>query len=70
MPVNPATVTSVVSSGGYWSRLAIARELGKKKTSHVCNQIDMAWRLGYINRVWSNDGIRDCWMYTVEPELI
>lgn len=67
--VNPVTVTQVVSSGGYWTRLAIAKELGRKKTSHVMNQIDIAVALGYIKRIWANDGVRDCWMYTVEPEM-
>jgi len=68
--VNPVTVTQVVSRGGYWSRLAIAKALGRKKTSHVMNQIDIAAGLGYIQRVWGNDGIRDCWVYTVERPLL
>lgn len=67
--VNPITVTQVVATGGYWTRLDIAKKLGRKKTSHVMNQIEIAAALGYIKRVWMNDGIRDCWMYTVEPEL-
>jgi len=67
--VNPVTVTEVVSRGGFWSRLMIARALGRKKTSHVMNMIDLAFRLGYIKRVWGNDGIRECWVYTVEPEM-
>jgi len=67
--ITPGAVAALVGTGGYWTKLAIARALGREKTTHVCNQIDLAFRLGYVNRIWSNDGVRDCWMYTVEQEM-
>jgi len=67
--VNATTVLEVVSAGGFWTRLAIARALGRKKTSHVMTQIELAVALGYIKRVRGNDGTRDCWVYTVEKGM-
>jgi len=67
--INPDAVKAVVGQGGYWSRLTIAEELGRKKTSHVITQIEKAVSEGYIIRVWGSDGKRGCWAYTVEPEL-
>jgi len=67
--INPAVVAGVVGQGGAWSRLSISKALGRKKTSHVINQIELAVSIGYIKRVVGSDGVRDCWLYTVEPEL-
>jgi len=67
--VNPQSVTLVVSRGGFWSRLAIACELGHKKTSHVIAQIELAVALGYIKRTVGTDRGVNCLLYTVEPGL-
>lgn len=67
--INPITVLEVVSSGGFWTRLAIAKALGRNKTSHLMTQIDIAVSLGYFRRAWGHDGTRQCWLYTVEQEL-
>jgi len=66
--VTPHAVASIVGAGGFWSRAAIARALGRKKTSHVIRVIELAVSLGFINRRSYHDGVREGFIYTTEPE--
>lgn len=68
--VSPLAVYQIVSTGGFWSRLAIAKELGRKKTSHVIVQIEHAVSLGYIDKVAHCEGRVKGWLYTTEKKLL
>lgn len=66
---SPRTVKILVQRGGYWTRLDLAREMGRAKTTHVIATIEKAVTMGFINKIAGYDEHgRDAWIYTIESE--
>lgn len=67
--LSPELVADVVGQGGYWSRKMIADALDRAKSTYLVYNVEEAVKRHLINKVWSNDGINDCWMYTTEKGM-
>jgi len=52
-----------------WNRLDIAKHAGRKKTTHTINTIENAVLLGYVYKYWGHDGVRQAWIYTLQPPM-
>jgi len=75
-PITIKLIAQIVASGNpyrgnvpLWNRRDIADRLGRKKTTHLLNQIEAAVDAGLIHKLASNDGVRDCWVYTIQPPM-
>ncbi len=62
-------IADLVNTGGFWTRLSIARRLNRKKTTYLIGIIDQGAADGLYKKLLMNDGIGDFYCYTNEPEL-
>jgi hypothetical protein len=59
-------VARIVGQGGLHTRLSIARELGRDKTTYLISIIDLGAAQGLYKKVLMTDGIGEFWAYTVD----
>lgn len=76
LAVDPERIAEVVATTNpwrgnvpYWNRRDIAEAMNRKKTRHVIDQIEKAVSRGLIYKVWSNDGVRNCFVYSTVPPM-
>jgi len=66
--LTPGLIARVVGQGGLHTRLSIARQLNRSKTTYLNSIIDRGAKEGLYYRVWMEDTIGGFWAYTAsEP---
>jgi len=66
--LTPELIAGIVGQGGYHTRLSIARELGRDKTTYLISIIDLGASRGLYNKILISDSIGEYWCYTVESD--